>query len=76
MTAIRLIRPLAQYSHVPVVACRLVGVRTRGRTDATRERVSLVILRGEIVRRDTEPAAGGETGESRPKRETRLKATT
>ena len=54
-------------SHVPVAACRLVGIRTRGRTAAWGR---------DLASSTMQPAAGGETGAPRAQRGTRLKATT
>src|SRR5205085_9741149 len=54
-------------SHVPVAACRLVGIRTRGRTAAWGR---------DLASSTMQPAAGGETGAPRAQRGTQLKATT
>lgn len=69
-------------SHVPVAACRLVGIRTRGRTAARSLRVDRRKV-GNLRWRprfrpdsNIKPAAGGETGEPRSPRGTQLKATT
>ena len=69
-------------SHVPEAACRLVGIRTRGRT-AARDTGSLSgdgyprgKDPGDEPRPEQRPAAGGETGEPRSPRGTQLKATT
>ena len=56
-------------SHVPVVACQLVGIRTRGRTAA---RISRQVWGGAII--NWQPEA--KTGAPRFPRGTRLKATT
>ena len=62
-------------SHVPVAVCRSVGIRTRGRTAARSEIGRSQGLRS-LAAPNTRPAAGGETGEPRSQRGTRLKATT